>query len=132
MQGLEQMKIFLLHLMIGGNMIPQRIPGLQKQFSGHCKNYPTGFTINNLIYIGTGNGVNGVDLSDFYQFDPIADSWTQKANYPPAGGRTIVASFNIGNIGISAWEALVEGMLCLIMNFTNIYVCCYLYAVVFD
>jgi N-acetylneuraminic acid mutarotase len=40
-----------------------------------------GFTIGNRIFVGTGfNGTN-VRLSDFYEYQPITDAWTQRANY---------------------------------------------------
>ena len=51
-----------------------------------------------------GNG----PFNDFYQYDPVADSWTQEANYPP-GARWLVAGFGIGNIGYFGTGADANG-----------------------
>jgi hypothetical protein len=58
--------------------------------------FATGFTIGNKAYIGT--GFDGKCRNDFWQYDPLADAWTQKANF---GGtaRENATGFTIGSNG---------------------------------
>jgi len=69
-------------------------------FGGNGKYSATGFNIGSKGYIGTGvdqYGVNGVS-KDFWEYDPITDIWTQKADF--AGiGRNAASSFSIGSKG---------------------------------
>ncbi len=51
------------------------------------------FAVNNIGYMGFGTN-NGVDYSDLYAYDPVANSWTQKA------------SMGIG----------IEGAVCMVIN----------------
>lgn len=56
-----------------------------------------GFSINGKGYIGTGN--NGASFfKDFWEYDPLTDSWTQKANFGGVG-RFGAVGFSIGNKG---------------------------------
>lgn len=41
------------------------------------------FTIGAKGYIGTGNNPNTGAYNDFWEYDPVSDTWTQKANVPP-------------------------------------------------
>lgn len=41
-----------------------------------------GFALNGNGYIGTGKDVNSNPLSDFYQYNPSADSWATATSYP--------------------------------------------------
>lgn len=52
-------------------------------FPGTARSGAVGFTINGKGYLGTGyNGDNGEDeLSDFWEYDPTTDTWTQKADF---------------------------------------------------
>jgi len=57
-------------------------------FGGIARKLATGFSINtaftNKGYIGTGGngGTNPVNLKDFWEYDPITDTWLQKADFP--------------------------------------------------
>lgn len=55
-----------------------------------------GFAMNGKGYIGTGidndEATIGVKLMDFYEYNPITNSWTQKANFPGGGGLGIYYS----------------------------------------
>ena len=50
------------------------------------------FAIDNFGYVGTGmtvaeaSEVGAQPLNDFWQYNPTTNSWTQKANFPGAGG----------------------------------------------
>ncbi len=71
-------------------------------YSGWAASYKTGFSIGNKGYFGTGYGDigNGVlsNTNDFWEYDPSADAWTQKANF---GGspRSWATGFSIGSKG---------------------------------
>jgi hypothetical protein len=56
-----------------------------------------GFAIGNKGYIGTGNAYSAA-LADFWEFDPVANTWTQKANVP-GGARSGGMGFGIGTKG---------------------------------
>ncbi|MDP2386783.1 MAG: PKD domain-containing protein [Bacteroidota bacterium] len=67
---------------------------------GAGRSSSVGFSIGSKGYVGTGSTNNtaaGI-VSDFYEFDPIANTWTPKANY---GGGVIneAACFAIGGKG---------------------------------
>ncbi len=70
-----------------------------------------GFSIGNKGYVGTGEKKNnssyGNSLSkDFWEFDPVLDIWTQKANFAGAARRDAVG-FSIGNKGYIGTGSLV-------------------------
>ena len=70
-------------------------------FGGAAREGAIGFSIGGKGYVGTGNNGNQVSLAyltDFWEYDPVADNWTQKANF---GGpqRTLATGFSIGNKG---------------------------------
>ncbi len=51
---------------------------------------PISFVINNKAYIGTGHRINIDDIAffkDLWEYEPVANSWIQKADFPP-GERT--------------------------------------------
>lgn len=59
-----------------------------------------GFAIGNKGYVGTGwkTANNTQYFNDFWEYDPLADSWTQKSNFPGTPRRDIDrAVFVIGN-----------------------------------
>lgn len=68
-------------------------PGGRHSSSG----YSISMAINNRGYVGTGLNQFGV-WNDFWEFDPVANTWTQKANFPP-GLRYAATGFSIGNKG---------------------------------
>lgn len=57
---------------------------------GPVRRNAVAFTIQDKGYVGTGIdsvlASNGDKLSDFYQYDATANSWTQKADFPAFGG----------------------------------------------
>jgi hypothetical protein len=59
------------------------------------------FTINGKGYVGTGysqaESILGVELSDFWEYNPTTNSWTQRASYPVA--IYFATGFAIGNKG---------------------------------
>ena len=54
---------------------------------------PVSFSINGKGYVGTGHSgqysSTGVNLKDFWEYDPILNSWVQKADYPGGGGNGV-------------------------------------------
>ena len=56
-----------------------------------------GFSINGKGYVGCGYSSSG-GLSDFWEYDPATDIWTQKSDYPITGTWAGCA-FAIGNKG---------------------------------
>ena len=69
-------------------------------FGGAARWYATGFSIGNKGYIGLGNSVNGNPPynQDFWEYDPIADAWTQVADFG-GGPRIWAPGFSIGSKG---------------------------------
>ena len=62
-----------------------------------------GFAIGNYGYVGLGTtyydgGYNYVWSTDFWQYDPTSNTWTQKGNFPGSGTYGI-STFVIGNKG---------------------------------
>ena len=72
-------------------------------FGGGNRRVAMGFAINDKGYVGTGrddagqNG-NGELHNDFWEYDAVANIWTQKANFP-GGNRETATAFNIGEFG---------------------------------
>ncbi|TAL62664.1 MAG: T9SS type A sorting domain-containing protein [Bacteroidetes bacterium] len=66
-------------------------------FGGAARAQSAGFSSGTKGYIATGsNGVNGnTYYNDFWQYDPVADTWTQKADVGLAG-RKMAVGFSIG------------------------------------
>ena len=59
------------------------------------RHHASGFSINGKGYLGMGITSSGTNLADWWMYDPIADTWTQKSNFPGTG-RSYCASFSIG------------------------------------
>ncbi|MEO8067202.1 MAG: hypothetical protein ABI599_05880, partial [Flavobacteriales bacterium] len=59
-----------------------------------------GFSIGSKGYVGTGQEVNpnGPATSDLWEYDPLTDTWTQRADFP-GGGRAAAVGFTIGAKG---------------------------------
>jgi N-acetylneuraminic acid mutarotase len=64
------------------------------------------FSVNNIGYVGTGmdsitasNGGN--TLADMWAYDPVTNTWTQKADYPGNGGQGVyfATAFSVNNKG---------------------------------
>ena len=66
-------------------------------FGGIKRTGAVGFAIGNKGYIGTGSNAYESDeyLKDFWEYDPVLDRWTQKANFS-GGDRADGISFSIG------------------------------------
>jgi N-acetylneuraminic acid mutarotase len=62
-----------------------------------ARNYAAGFSVNGKGYVGTGlSGTNG--LSDFWEYDPATNTWSQKASFG-GGARWGAVGMSIGNKG---------------------------------
>jgi N-acetylneuraminic acid mutarotase len=74
-------------------------------YPGQAGEYIKGFSINNKGYVGTGYGqrlnIPGDDIpqnNDFWEYDPVTDKWTRKADF--AGGeRENVIAFELNGAG---------------------------------
>lgn len=87
-------------------------------FPGQDRRAQVAFAANGKGYIGLGMFVFGGVLGDFYAYDPVADSWTQKASLSPVSDQSCATSinnegyvFNVGQNGKSVYkynEALNE------------------------
>lgn len=72
---------------------------------GSSRRNAVGFALNDKGYVGTGidssESAFGVELKDFWEYDPALNSWTQKADYPGAGGFGVyyAGSFVVDNKG---------------------------------
>ena len=68
------------------------------------------FTLNGKAYVGAGFNGNAILSTDFWEYDPIADTWAQKAPFP-GGRRYSVVSFSIGGKGYVATgsDSIIEG-----------------------
>ncbi|MEO5674237.1 MAG: kelch repeat-containing protein [Chitinophagales bacterium] len=59
-----------------------------------------GFTVNNIGYVGTGYDVNNnFNTSDFYSYDPSANSWVPIASLPPAAARRYAVGLAVSTKG---------------------------------
>ena len=69
-------------------------------FPGQARYGANGFVIgDSVVYIGTGTYGSQYDyLYDFWMYNPVADNWTQKSNFP-GFNRQSAASFSIDGIG---------------------------------
>ncbi len=72
-------------------------------FGGQARENAVGFVIDGKGYIGLGDssGINprsGITLSDLWEYDPVANSWIQKTDFP-AGGRAGATAFAINSKG---------------------------------
>lgn len=67
-----------------------------------------GFAIEGIGYVGTGidndESFSGQKLNDFWAYDPIGNTWTQKANFPGEGG--------LGIYFATAFEMASKGYVC--------------------
>ena len=70
-------------------------------FAGTARGLAIGFSIGNKGYIGTGDdGIDemGINETDFWEYDPATDIWTQRADFG-GGARIMPVGFSIGNKG---------------------------------
>ncbi len=86
----------VLSLLISFSVFSQSAGWVQKQslyISALPRTDAVSFSIGNKGYIGLGS-----NQKDFWEFDPVTNVWTQKANYPGAGGSGAVG-FSTGGKG---------------------------------
>ncbi|MBI4931866.1 MAG: gliding motility-associated C-terminal domain-containing protein [Bacteroidetes bacterium] len=100
-----------------------------------------GFSIGNYLYVGTGtiNVGTGPCLTDFWQYDPSTNIWTQMTSFP-GGAREVSVGFSIGCYGYIGtgwtndipatikndfWEFIPPsgGIPVIIINSTNVSIC---------
>ncbi|WP_431216377.1 Kelch repeat-containing protein [Puia sp. P3] len=69
-------------------------------FGGPVRHAASGFSVGGKGYIGLGQGDNYLNpaYADFWEYDPVADAWTQKADYG-GGKRESATGFSIGDKG---------------------------------
>ena len=78
--------------------------GIPSEFNGGPgRVYPSAFSIGNKGYAGAGSSPNkdgvGPYLTDWWEYDPSADQWTSKADFPITGGLIVGVSFAINSKG---------------------------------
>ena len=75
--------------------------------AGNERLFAVGFSINGKGYIGTGSSPSG-SKNDFWEYDPVTDTWMQKANF---GGtsRGGAVGFSIGSKGYVGTGSDVSG-----------------------
>jgi len=56
------------------------------------------FTIGDNVYVGTGSSPKGSYTKDFWEYDAVSNSWSQKADFAGTG-RELAVGFSIGNKG---------------------------------
>ncbi len=95
----------VMSLLISISGFSQSAGWVQKQslyISALPQTEAVGFSIGSKGYVGLGSNpiaLNpGTTQNDFWEFDPVTNVWTQKANYPGAGGPGAVG-FSIGGKG---------------------------------
>jgi N-acetylneuraminic acid mutarotase len=69
-------------------------------FPGPGRCFATAFSIGGKGYVGTGSPVQDQTIfyKDFWEYDPQANKWTQKADFPGTA-RYLAVGFGIGNFG---------------------------------
>ena len=72
--------------------------GANRINSATPKSSPAVFTVNGKAYVGAGFNGNAILSSDFWAYDPVADTWTQKASFPGKRRYTVVG-FSISGKG---------------------------------
>jgi hypothetical protein len=84
---------------------------VKANFPGAKRNSIKGFTINNKVYVGWGyNGPAGNFnyLTDFWEYNPDTNTWSQKSNCPASStNRENINAFAFGNAGylVKGWLA---------------------------
>ena len=69
-------------------------------FAGGERYGAVGFSIDNRGYMGTGltDPSTNTYLNDFWEYNPVSNTWSQKADFP-GEGRQAAVGFSIGNKG---------------------------------
>lgn len=73
---------------------------MKSSFAGGARYDAVGFSVGNLGYVGTGYFAtsSATYYRDFWEFDPVADTWTQRADFGGSGRRASVG-FSVGSQG---------------------------------
>jgi N-acetylneuraminic acid mutarotase len=69
------------------------------------------FSLNDKIYTGTGCKIDtssSTYKNDLWQFDPVSNTWSSKANYPGLG-RVLISSFSINGKGYAGLGSYKTG-----------------------
>jgi N-acetylneuraminic acid mutarotase len=76
-------------------------------FGPGLRMHPTGFTIGNYGYVGTGRDNSGIEQNDLYRYDPSTNTWAAMAPMPATGRRGAVgfAINGKGYIGTGSYGA---------------------------
>jgi hypothetical protein len=79
------------------NIEPKSIPWRDlKSQPSLARKSPASFSLNGKGYITCGNTVNGLSLTDTWEYDPAGDKWTKKSDFPAFAG-TGASAFVIGS-----------------------------------
>lgn len=70
---------------------------IRKADFGFSRSFTVGFSIGDKGYIGTGAAFDTAQ-KDFWEYDPVSDTWTQKADFAGVA-RTGAVGFSIGDKG---------------------------------
>ncbi|MFT3911307.1 MAG: kelch repeat-containing protein [Ferruginibacter sp.] len=77
-------------------------------FPGQKRTSAGGFVLNGMIYVGLGIDDNN-SFTDFYKYNPFANTWTQQASWPgTVSNYHQFAGFSIGTTGYVVKSALDE------------------------
>jgi N-acetylneuraminic acid mutarotase len=57
----------------------------KSNFTGIARTAAVAFSIGGKGYLGTGTDFNGTSYNDFWEYDPVPDTWTQVASLPAVG-----------------------------------------------
>lgn len=78
-------------------------------FPGEARWIAVGFSIGGKGFIGTGHDMKGKCMSDFWEYNPILDTWSQKDSLPMK--RAAAVGFSIGGNGYvgSGWDTINGG-----------------------
>jgi N-acetylneuraminic acid mutarotase len=92
--------LFTSFILIGSWMSAQDVWVQKPNFGGAARGGAVGFAINGKGYIGTGstNTNPGTLYQDFWEWDPVKNTWTQKADFG-GGVRAAAVGFSIGTKG---------------------------------
>jgi N-acetylneuraminic acid mutarotase len=82
-------------------MIPGQLGNWVKraQLNQPVRSEAVGFTIGQFIYMGTGQDSLLHSLGDFWQYDPVNNSWKEVAALPSGAERTAAVGFSIDQWG---------------------------------
>jgi N-acetylneuraminic acid mutarotase len=95
--NLKSIFIGLFTFLIGFSLTGQNTWQKMNNFPGGARALGASFTINGKVYVTCGANGNTYK-NDLWEYDPINDSWTQKASLP-GSGRTEVFGFAIDTLG---------------------------------